>query len=76
MLLQTHSGSLASMLEHLRDETEAERRQLGGELEDALEELSELEKQEQCSEEAIQHLTQKNQALEQELKNICAELEK
>ncbi|KAK7141495.1 hypothetical protein R3I93_015594 [Phoxinus phoxinus] len=73
---KTHSGSLASMLEHLRDETEAERRQLGGELEDALEELSELEKQEQYSVEAIQHLTQKNQTLEQELKNNCADLEK
>lgn len=76
MLLQTHSGSLASMLERLRDETEAERRQLGEELEDALEELSELEKQEQSSVEAIQHLTQKNQTLEQELKNTSAELEK
>lgn len=64
------------MLEHLRDETEAERRQLGEELEDALEELSELEKQEQCSEQAIQNLTQKNQMLEQELRNNCAELEK
>uniref|UniRef100_A0A671NYE2 Hyaluronan mediated motility receptor-like n=1 Tax=Sinocyclocheilus anshuiensis TaxID=1608454 RepID=A0A671NYE2_9TELE len=73
---KTHSGSLASMLERLRDEAEAERRQLGEELEDALEELSELEKQEQCSEEAIQHLTQKNHTLEQELKNTCAELEK
>uniref|UniRef100_A0A8C2A7K5 Hyaluronan-mediated motility receptor (RHAMM) n=1 Tax=Cyprinus carpio TaxID=7962 RepID=A0A8C2A7K5_CYPCA len=73
---KTHSGSLASMLECLRDETEAERRQLGEELEDALEELSELEKQEQCSEEAIKHLTQKNKTLEQELKNTCAELEK
>uniref|UniRef100_A0A8C1JCF5 Hyaluronan-mediated motility receptor (RHAMM) n=1 Tax=Cyprinus carpio TaxID=7962 RepID=A0A8C1JCF5_CYPCA len=70
---KTHSGSLASMLECLRDETEAERRQLGEELEDALEELSELEKQEQCSEEAIKHLTQKNKTLEQELKNTCAE---
>lgn len=76
MLLQTHSGSLASMLERLRDETEAERRQLGEELEDALEELSELEKQEQSSVEAIQHLTQKTQTLEQELKNTSAELEK
>ncbi|CAM4613260.1 unnamed protein product [Leuciscus chuanchicus] len=73
---KTHSGSLASKLEHLRDETEAERRQLGEELEDALEELSELEKQEQCSEQVIQHLTQKNQTLEQELRNNCAELEK
>ncbi|XP_077092149.1 hyaluronan mediated motility receptor isoform X4 [Siphateles boraxobius] len=73
---KSRSGSLASMLEHLRDETEAERRQLGEELEDALEELSELEKQEQCSEETIQHLTHKNQTLEQELKNNCAELEK
>uniref|UniRef100_A0A672JUW8 Hyaluronan mediated motility receptor-like n=1 Tax=Sinocyclocheilus grahami TaxID=75366 RepID=A0A672JUW8_SINGR len=73
---KTHSGSLASMLERLRDEAEAERRQLGEELEDALEELSELEKQEQCSEEAIQHLTQKNHTLEQDLKNTCAELEK
>ncbi|XP_050983471.1 hyaluronan mediated motility receptor isoform X1 [Labeo rohita] len=73
---KTHSGSLASMLERLRDETEADRRQLGEELEDALEELSELEKQERCSEEAIQHLTQKNQTLEQELKNTCIELEK
>lgn len=76
MLLQTHSGSLASMLERLRDETEAERRQLGEELEDALEELSELEKQEQSSVEAIQQLTQKTQTLEQELKNTSAELEK
>ncbi|XP_073676778.1 hyaluronan mediated motility receptor [Garra rufa] len=73
---KTHSGSLASMLERLRDETEAERRQLGEELEDALDELSELEKKERCSEEAIQHLTQKNQTMEQELKNTCAELEK
>lgn len=64
------------MLERLRDETEAERRQLGEELEDALEELSELEKQEQSSVEAIQHLTQKTQTLEQELKNTSAELEK
>jgi len=76
VLLQTHSGSLASMLEQLRNETEAERRQLGEELEDALEELSELEKQEECSEKAIQDLTQKIQTLEQELKNNCAELEK
>jgi len=76
VLLQTHSGSLASMLEQLRNETEAERRQLGEELEDALEELSELEKQEECSEKAIQDLTQKIQMLEQELKNNCAELEK
>ncbi len=76
MLLQTHSDSLASMLERLRDEAEAEKRLLGEELEDVLEELSELEKQEQCSEEAIQHLTQKNQTLEQELKNTCFELEK
>ncbi|KAG1962838.1 hyaluronan mediated motility receptor [Pimephales promelas] len=73
---KTHSGSLASMLEQLRNETEAERRQLGEELEDALEELSELEKQEECSEKAIQDLTQKIQMLEQELKNNCAELEK
>lgn len=64
------------MLERLRDETEADRRQLGEELEDALKELSELEKQERCSEEAVQHLTQKNQTLEQELKNTCVELEK
>ncbi|XP_043112520.1 hyaluronan mediated motility receptor isoform X2 [Puntigrus tetrazona] len=73
---KTHSDSLASMLERLRDEAEAEKRQLGEELEDVLQELSELEKQEQCSEEAIQHLTQKNQTLEQELKNTCFELEK
>uniref|UniRef100_A0A671T437 Hyaluronan mediated motility receptor-like n=1 Tax=Sinocyclocheilus anshuiensis TaxID=1608454 RepID=A0A671T437_9TELE len=73
---KTHSDSLASMLERLRDETEVERRQLGEELEDALEELSELEKQEQCSEEAIQHLTQNNHTLEQDLKNTCSELEK
>ncbi|XP_067313877.1 hyaluronan mediated motility receptor isoform X2 [Pseudorasbora parva] len=73
---KAHSGTLASTLERLRDDTEAERRQLGEELEDALSELSELEKQEQCSEEAIQHLTQKNQTLEQELKNTCAALEK
>lgn len=73
MLLQTHSGSLASMLEQLRDETEAETRQLGEELEDVLEEL---EKQEQCGEQALQHLTQRNQTLEQELRNNCAELEK
>ncbi|XP_052431203.1 hyaluronan mediated motility receptor isoform X1 [Carassius gibelio] len=73
---KTHSDSLASMLERLRDETEAEKRQLGEELEDVLEELSQLEKQEHCSEEAVQHLTQKNQTLEQELKNTCAELEK
>uniref|UniRef100_A0A673GLB6 Cohesin subunit SA-2-like n=1 Tax=Sinocyclocheilus rhinocerous TaxID=307959 RepID=A0A673GLB6_9TELE len=72
----THSDSLASMLERLRDEAEAERRRLGEELEDVLEELSELEKQEQCSEEAIQHLTQNNHTLEQELKNTCSELEK
>uniref|UniRef100_A0A8C2JNK9 Hyaluronan-mediated motility receptor (RHAMM) n=1 Tax=Cyprinus carpio TaxID=7962 RepID=A0A8C2JNK9_CYPCA len=72
----THSDSLASMLERLRDETEAEKRQLGEELEDVIEELSELEKQERCSEDAIQHLTQKNQTLEQELKNTCSELEK
>nr|AAQ97980.1 hyaluronan-mediated motility receptor [Danio rerio] len=73
---KTHSGSLASMLERLRDDTEAERRQLGEELEDALEELVELEKQEQCSGEAIQQLTLNNQTLEQELKKSCAELQK
>nr|XP_021336642.1 hyaluronan-mediated motility receptor (RHAMM) isoform X1 [Danio rerio] len=73
---KTHSGSLASLLERLRDDTEAERRQLGEELEDALEELVELEKQEQCSEEAIQQLTLNNQTLEQELKKSCAELQK
>lgn len=64
------------MLERLREETETERRQLGEELEDALEELSELEKQEQHSEEVIQNLTQKNQTLEQDLKNASTELER
>ncbi len=76
MLLQTHSDSLAGMLERLRDEAETEKRLLGEELEDVLEDLSELEKKEECSEEAIQHLTQKNQTLEQELTNTCFELEK
>lgn len=64
------------MLERLRDETETERRQLGEELEDALEELSQLEKQEQHSEEVIHNLTQKNQTLEQDLKNTSTELER
>ncbi len=76
MLLQTHSDSLAGLLERLRDEAETEKRLLGEELEDVLEDLSELEKKEECSEEAIQHLTQKNQTLEQELTNTCFELEK
>lgn len=64
------------MLEHLKDQTETERRQLGEELEDALSELSELEKQEQHSEEVIQGLTQKNQTLEQDLNNTSTELER
>lgn len=75
-MLQAHSSSLASMLEHLKDQTETERRQLGEELEDALSELSELEKQEQHSEEVIQALTQKNQTLEQDLNNTSTELER
>lgn len=76
MSLQTHSISLVSMLERLRDENETERRQLGEELEDALEELSQLEKQEQQSEEVVQNLTQKNHTLEQDLKDSQSELER
>ncbi|KAA0709308.1 Hyaluronan mediated motility receptor [Triplophysa tibetana] len=73
---KAHSSSLASMLEDLKDQTETERRQLGEELEDALSELSELEKQEQHSEEVIQGLTQKNQTLEHDLNITSTELER
>ncbi|TRZ00972.1 hypothetical protein DNTS_021547, partial [Danionella cerebrum] len=70
------TGSLASELERLRAETETERRQLGEELEDALDELSELEKKEQHNLEAILQLTQKSLTLEEEVQSSSAQLHK
>ncbi|TRZ00973.1 hypothetical protein DNTS_021547, partial [Danionella cerebrum] len=63
-------------LERLRAETETERRQLGEELEDALDELSELEKKEQHNLEAILQLTQKSLTLEEEVQSSSAQLHK
>uniref|UniRef100_A0A8C9S0A8 Hyaluronan-mediated motility receptor (RHAMM) n=1 Tax=Scleropages formosus TaxID=113540 RepID=A0A8C9S0A8_SCLFO len=70
------SSSLMAFTERLQSEMETERRQLEAELEEALDELSQLEAQEQRDEEAIQRLEQENQELVQELKNVQATLER
>ncbi|XP_018611880.2 hyaluronan mediated motility receptor isoform X2 [Scleropages formosus] len=74
-LLQSHAA-LKELLEEEKSEMETERRQLEAELEEALDELSQLEAQEQRDEEAIQRLEQENQELVQELKNVQATLER
>ncbi|MFT7809927.1 hyaluronan mediated motility receptor-like isoform X2 [Arapaima gigas] len=70
------SSSLMTLTERLKNEMETERGQLEGELEEVLDELSQLETQEQQNEEAIHCLEQENQELEQKLKTVRAVLER
>ncbi|XP_048885271.1 hyaluronan mediated motility receptor [Brienomyrus brachyistius] len=69
-------SSLSDLVERLQAETKAERCQLEAELEEVLEEVSQLEAQEQRSEEAMQHLEQANRELQMELKRVQAEVER
>ncbi|KAG9346772.1 hypothetical protein JZ751_007089 [Albula glossodonta] len=73
---KAQSGSLASLLERLQGEAEAERRQLEAELEEALDELSVLEAQEQHSEGEMQRLQQETHNLQKELKEVQTDLDR
>ncbi|XP_023677074.2 hyaluronan mediated motility receptor isoform X1 [Paramormyrops kingsleyae] len=73
---KSRASSLSDLVERLQAKTEAERCQLESELEEVLEEVSQLEAQEQRSEEAMQHLEQVNRELQMELKTVQAEVER
>lgn len=75
-MLQARNSELADELARMCEETETERKQLEDELEEVLEELSVLERQEQLHGEAIQSLTGQKHTLGEELAGACAGLER
>ncbi|XP_015204780.2 hyaluronan mediated motility receptor [Lepisosteus oculatus] len=68
------SSSLHELLEGLQTETQAERSQLETELEEALDELGQMETKEMHSEELIRHLEEENQQRTQAVLDIESQL--
>lgn len=76
MCPQARNDSLSSRMESVRDDLDKERKQLEEELEEVLEEVNVLQGQEKLLQETLNHLTQENLTMEEELNSTRTELER